>query len=144
MSDAVRCPWCDRPFLPRQDGGQQQKFCRPSCRREFHAAARAWALAAIASGALSPVDVRSVPAATRTLLLCEEEQARRAGRGSVDLSLRILPDVIEDLSQLGWVVGAWRLDDAVADAVVELVERAIALGLRPSQPTDPKRYGRSA
>lgn len=128
----MRCPWCDRPFRPRQDGGQQQKFCRPSCRREFHAAARAWALAAIASGALSPVDVRSGSAATRALLLCEEEQARREGCSSVDLSLSVLPDVIKDLGRLGWLGGSQRLDDAVADAIVELVERAIALGLRPS------------
>jgi hypothetical protein len=63
-------------------------------------------------------------------------------RGSIDLSLRVLPNVIEDLSRLGWLVGARRLDDAVADAVAEFVERGIALGLRPS--TDPNRYGRLA
>jgi hypothetical protein len=137
MSDAVRCPWCTRLFRPRR-GGHAQRYCRPSCRRECHAAARVWTLAAIASGALSPVDVRSGPAATRTLPLCEEEQARRVARSSVDLSLSVLPDVIEDLGRLGWLGGLRRLDDAVADAVVELVERGIALGLRPS--TDPKRY----
>jgi hypothetical protein len=68
----------------------------------------------------------------RTLPLCEEEQARRVGRSSVDLSRRVLPDVIEDLGRLGRLGGSRRLDDAVADAVVELVERAVALGLRPS------------
>jgi hypothetical protein len=48
------------------------------------------------------------------------------------LSLSVLPDVIKDLGRLGWLGGSQRLDDAVADAIVELVERAIALGLRPS------------
>ena len=106
MSVSPRCPWCGGPFRPRQDGGQQQKFCRSSCRRAFHAAARAWALAAIASGALAPVDVRSGPAATRTLLLCGEEQTRQVRRGSVALSLSVLPDVIEDLGR--WAGSAVR------------------------------------
>ena len=140
MSDAVRCPWCDRPFRPRQDGGRGQKFCCPSCRRAFHVALRAWALDAIGSGAITISDIQTCLPTTRTLPLCEEEQMRRVRRGSVDLSLRVLPDVIEDLGRLGWLVGARRLDDAVADAAVELVGRGIALGLRPS--TDPKRYSR--
>jgi hypothetical protein len=144
MTRSISCAWCGRPFRTRQSGGLAQRFCRPACRRNFHAAVRRWGLDVIGSGALTIADIQNGPPTTRALPLSEEEQTRRVGRASVDLSLRILPSVIEDLSQLGWVVGARRLDDAVADAVVELIERAIALGLRPTRPTDTKRYGRSA
>jgi hypothetical protein len=132
MSYPSRCGWCNRLFRPRQDGGKQQKFCRSSCRREFHAAARAWALAAIASGALSRVDVRSGPAATRTLLSEAEGTLPRVRHRPVVLRLEILPNAVDDLCRLGWLDGAdHRFDAAVLDAVVVLVERGIALGLRP-------------
>lgn len=67
MSDAVRCSWCTSLFRPRR-GGHAQRFCRPACRRAFHAAVRAWVLDAIASGALTLADIRSGSAATRALL----------------------------------------------------------------------------
>jgi hypothetical protein len=67
MSDAVRCSWCTRLFRPRR-GGHAQRYCRPSCRRAFHGAARAWVLNAIASGALTLADIGSGSAATRALL----------------------------------------------------------------------------
>ena len=47
------------------------------------------------------------------------------------VSLTVLPNVAGDLRLLGWTTNRGFLNDAVADAVVELVERAIALGLRP-------------
>jgi hypothetical protein len=62
----------------------------------------------IGSGALTIADIQSGPPTTRALPLSEEEQTSRVGRGSVDLSLRILPSVIEDLSQLGWLVDSRR------------------------------------
>jgi hypothetical protein len=123
----VRCPWCTRLFQPRR-GGHAQRYCRPSCRREFHAAARVWAFAAIASGALSPVDVRSGPAATRTLLSEAEASLPRVRHRPVVLRLEILQNAVDDLYRLGWLDGAGhRVDAAVPDAVAELVERAIAL-----------------
>ena len=48
------------------------------------------------------------------------------------VSLTALPNVVDDLRLLGWTTNRGFLDDAVADAVVELVARAVALGLRPS------------
>jgi hypothetical protein len=81
---------------------------------------------------LTLTDIRNGLPATRALQPCEEEQTRGVRRDSVDLRLSVLPNVIEDLGRLGWLVGARRLDDAVAGAIAELVERAIALGLRPS------------
>lgn len=66
--DSQRCSWCERPFRSRQSGGRSQRFCRPSCRRAYHAALRIWALDAIASGALSLADIRKGAAATRALL----------------------------------------------------------------------------
>jgi len=63
------CVWCERQFNPRRSGGRSQRFCRPSCRRAFHAAARAWVLRAIARGALTVPDLRTDAMATRALLL---------------------------------------------------------------------------
>ena len=67
MSDAARCPWCDRPFQARRDGGKRQVFCRTACRRAFHAAARTWVLAGLAAGQISISDVKNGPPATRAL-----------------------------------------------------------------------------
>jgi hypothetical protein len=68
MSDTPRCSWCDRLFRPRQSGGRAQRFCRPRCRRAFHCAARAWALDAIARGALTIADIKNGFGTTRALL----------------------------------------------------------------------------
>jgi hypothetical protein len=54
----LACVWCYRPFRPRRTGGRAQRFCRPGCRRQFHAAARRWALDAMAAGALTLADVK--------------------------------------------------------------------------------------
>jgi hypothetical protein len=48
------------------------------------------------------------------------------------VSLTVLPNVVDELRRLGWTTNGGLLDDAVGDAIVELVERAIAMGLRPS------------
>jgi hypothetical protein len=54
------------------------------------------------------------------------------GLRPIVLSLEILPSAINDLRGLGWLDAAGRGHvGAVADAVAELVERAIELGLRP-------------
>jgi hypothetical protein len=69
MSDALSCPWCDRPFQARRDGGKRQVFCRTACRRAFHAAARSWVLGGLAAGriAIAISDVKNGPLATRAL-----------------------------------------------------------------------------
>jgi hypothetical protein len=54
------------------------------------------------------------------------------GERRMVLRLEILPNAVADLHRLGWLVGGRRLDDAVVAAIAELVERGIALGLRPS------------
>src|SRR5215467_3484342 len=69
MIELPSCSWCDRPFRPRQSGGRAQRFCRPSCRRAFHAAMRAWALNAIAQGRLTLADVKNNAPTTRALLV---------------------------------------------------------------------------
>ena len=131
MSDAVRCSWCTRLFRPRR-GGHAQRFCRPACRRAFHAAGRTWVLDAIASGALTLADIRSGSAATRALLPAAEATLPRVRHRPMILRLEILQNAVDDLCRLGWLDGAdHRVDAAVVDAVAELVERAIALRLRP-------------
>jgi hypothetical protein len=132
MSDTPRCSWCEGLFRPRQSGGREQKFCRPSCRRAFHAAGRTWMLDRIASGALILADIRSGSAATRAVVSETEGTPPRVRHRPVVLRLAILQNAIDDLCRLGWLDGAdHRVDAAVVDAVAELVERAIALGLRP-------------
>ena len=130
MSYPSRCPWCNRLFRPRQDGGKQQKFCRPSCRRAFHAAGRTWMLDRIASGALTLADIRSGSTATRALFP-EAETVLPGVRRPIVLELKILPDAVADLKRLGWLDDAGHSNSAIADAVVELTERALALRLRP-------------
>jgi hypothetical protein len=68
-SDAAAgaCYWCDRPFRTRRTGGRAQRFCRMSCRRQFHAAARRWALDAIGSGVLTVGDIKNGFQRTRAL-----------------------------------------------------------------------------
>ena len=61
-----RC-WCSRAFRGRQTGGRAQRFCQPVCRRALHAAARTWALDAIAAGILTVTAVRTGLLATRAL-----------------------------------------------------------------------------
>src|SRR5262249_21695005 len=67
MSEGLSCVWCERLFRTRQSGGRTQRFCRPSCRRHYHAAVRQWTLAAIARGDLTIADIRTGVPATRAL-----------------------------------------------------------------------------
>ena len=67
MRDPLSCPWCDRPFQARRDGGKRQVFCHTACRRAFHAAARNWVLAGLAAGHIAISDVKNGPPATRAL-----------------------------------------------------------------------------
>jgi hypothetical protein len=55
-------------FRPRKNGGRAQRFCRPSCRRAFHGAARAWALDEFAAGRVTVGDFKNGLVATRALL----------------------------------------------------------------------------
>jgi len=62
------CCWCKRQFQPRQSGGRPQRFCRPTCRRAFHAVARAWALDELAAGRLPVADLKDGLSTTRALV----------------------------------------------------------------------------
>lgn len=61
------CHWCDRPSRRRRPGGRPQRFCRPNCRRQFHAAARRRTLDAIVAGGLTVGDIRKGFTATCAL-----------------------------------------------------------------------------
>ena len=63
------CPWCSRPFRSRRTGGRSQRFCRPICRRQFHAAARRWAVDMIDAGNLTVADLKNGRVATCALAL---------------------------------------------------------------------------
>src|SRR5262249_45247037 len=66
--DDSRCLWCGRRFEPRGDGGKEQRFCSPACRRALDAAGRRFVAEAIACGLLSLDQIRKGVAATRALL----------------------------------------------------------------------------
>jgi hypothetical protein len=85
-----------------------------------------------ASGALTVADIRSGAATTRALLSKAEAILPRMRHRPMILRLEILQNAVDDLRRLGWLDGAdHRVEAAVLDAVAELVERAIALRLRP-------------
>ena len=86
----------------------------------------------IASGASTLADIRSGSAATLVLLSEAEATLPRVRHRPMVLRLEILPNAVEELRRFGWLDGAdQRNNSAVADAVVGLVERAIALRLGP-------------
>jgi hypothetical protein len=76
-------------------------------------------------------DIKSGLPATRALSVRMEGPTSMRSRSAL-VSLTVLPNVVDELRRLGWVTNGGLLNDKVCDAVVELVERAIALGLRPS------------
>ena len=64
----VCCAWCDGAFQPRATGGRRQRFCGDRCRRALDRAGRRWIADALDGGMLTVADLKSGPAATRTLL----------------------------------------------------------------------------
>ena len=134
MSDGLWCAWCDRPFRARQSGGRAQRFCRPFCRRAFHAAVRSWALDAISDGTLTLAEIRNKGPATRAL--------RRSGdplspppddTGSPDNALpypldRFIVEVprstIEGFVRLGWLRGDQHDDLAAIMGALRRLGRA--------------------
>ena len=58
------CLWCNGQFAAKTVGANAKKFCRPSCKDQFHRAARLWAELAIATGRLSVADLRAGPSYT--------------------------------------------------------------------------------
>src|SRR5260370_18596688 len=72
--------------------------------------------------------LQQMATSTRALLIRTKETTPMTRSGSALVSLTVLPNVADDLRLLGWTTNRGFLNDAVADAVVELVERAIALG----------------
>ena len=61
------CLWCETAFQPRTDGGTAQRFCKPSCRRAFDQASRAWVRRQVDAGRLSVADLQSGLGTARAL-----------------------------------------------------------------------------
>ena len=72
MAEAI-CLWCERSFSPRDTGGKPQRFCRPSCRTWFFAAARRWAVAGVLAGRIPVAVVKTGLPATCTLATASED-----------------------------------------------------------------------
>jgi hypothetical protein len=98
MNEGLSCVWCERFFRPRKSGGKGQRFCRPSCRRAFHAAARAWALDALAIGRLTIADLRKgAPGDARVASSGRGGATQLADRGAFFLELETLPPYFTEL-----------------------------------------------
>lgn len=52
------CPWDRKSFVAR-GSGKPQKFCREECRRDFHAAQRAYSQQRLDSGAITIEDLKA-------------------------------------------------------------------------------------
>jgi len=91
---ATACYWCERPFRVRRTGGRAQRFCRMSCRRQFHAARR-WALDAIGSGVLSLGEIKQGFQRTRALLQGSSSAVGVPGYGDPGQRLRAAAAVYE-------------------------------------------------
>jgi hypothetical protein len=132
MNELPSCFWCNRPFRARRSGGRAQRFCRPPCRRAFHAAARAWTLDALAEGRVTVGDFKNGLRATRALvsaafsvspvleaprqLLVPEAPPNEAALLSDELSA-LLGDILDRLSpeELGGLPEpVWALLDFIA------------------------------
>ena len=125
------CRWCGKPFRRRTTGGRTQLYCRPRCRRDFHAAARSFGLVQLSAGRGSRAEPGSAATATHTLARVPEVgSGYPRQRKAIVVALDVLPEGVADLRRAGWLTGNAD-DDAVADAVSSLVQRALALRLRP-------------
>jgi hypothetical protein len=60
------CLWCGRQFAAKTVGAHAKRFCQPSCKDQFHRAARLWAEHAIAKGKLSVTDIQQAAQASYT------------------------------------------------------------------------------
>jgi len=86
----------------------------------------------MAGGALTIGDIWDGLPTTRALPTSAESIPPMVRRAPIVLKLNILPNALADLRRLGWFGAAGHCNDAaIIDAVVELVERGLALGLRP-------------
>src|SRR5215469_6583076 len=81
------CLWCGIAFQPRTDGGTAQRFCKPSCRRAFDQASRAWVRRQVDDGCLSVADLRDGLGTARAA----PRGKSASGRGEVSLSLPASP-----------------------------------------------------
>jgi len=137
------CLWCEGRFAGHH-GGSPQLFCSAACRHRFHSAARRCAERAVATGRLSIATLKggdteacTLPVAVRMQLLLQAADpalvAALRARGSMRLTVSIVPDGIIELVALGWLDRRHCLDPTtVGDAIVELASAALDARLQPS------------
>ena len=118
-----RCLWCGRTFTPRRSGGSAQRFCAPKHRLQYWAAARR-------EGASAVTSVRNGSAAACTLPLPVEATTSGSNpTGIITVSLDVPLRALLMFERNGWLIGSD--EDAVASAIIGLIDRALACRLRP-------------
>lgn len=132
MKASAICVWCGTQFTARTTGGSPQRFCSPADRAAFHSAARRWAERAVASGALSVPDIQSTAPAACTLPGTAEAVAPVPHQvGSITVALDVPAEAVGMLQGAGWLSA--RSVEGVADAIVDLVDCALACGRPPTR-----------
>ena len=112
------CPWCNRPFISRRTGGHDQRFCRPSCRRALHAAARGWVLAELAAGRLTISQIRDgIPG---TCALATEGGIQRLTAEAAKTFDALVSDLLAELPEDVWLA----LPDQILDQISDYLDRA--------------------
>jgi hypothetical protein len=132
----LHCFWCGRAFTPRATGGHPQTFCKPACRRAFHAEARTWVLAELAAGHIAISEVKNGSAATRALCGSGDRASPLPDTGSPenalpDLMARFLVEVprstIEAFVRFGFIRPNQQDDLAAIMGALRLLGRAPAV-----------------
>lgn len=131
-----------------QDGGKQQKFCRPSCRRAFHAAGRTWSTPvglAIACGYLRASSACAQTIAEYTLKYSEaykrgdfrlaEAVARKGLDAEADQVGASSPDLIPFRRDLAMIEAANGRTSEAVEQLRSLISRAVARNYRSTLAT---------
>jgi hypothetical protein len=126
------CGWCEQPFRPRH-GGSPQRFCGSKCRTAFWSALRRWGERAVAAGILTITDIRSGDSAACTLPgACLSPPPVSQGQGDMIVSFEVGAGATAELVELGWLPAPDCDRDALARALVGLIDRAIRARVTPS------------
>jgi hypothetical protein len=135
-STAGTCMWCGAGFAPRTTGGSRQAFCRTRCRRDFDAACRAYARAALASGSVTVSDLKNGHTPARALIpdTALPAEVSRHPSSAVPVDGSVYEDIVAILlaNDPVWAV----VDDAIPDPLFERLQAHLALAAAPEEVPD--------
>jgi hypothetical protein len=102
-----------------------QRFCRPACRRALDAAGRRWIAGALASGALTPDDVRDGSPTTRAEHPSAEAAAPAPGHPAEQSAPVAPPERPGEAAEDSPFTETWEFRAIVAEAVTAALVQAM-------------------